>query len=479
MKFTVAELLSLFLSVLAPISALDLLPNHAPPEILAVPPNVTIMTPRVRNSGLEKQISDFGILADVLPGTASVPTILAAAVPEGAVWLASGVMTRVVVQRGSNVARAEAAARAATGYECYRDSAGDPKCRDPDPLQEPDSSTRIIVIQTTQVITQIYQVTQTPLPTQTQLQTRESQASGSSSSRTTSCATATHTGATRNSETKANVAAIAGGAAAGVVSVVLLILATIIWHRQKAKIAATRAKHAYPSVPPNADQHGAIPLTPGSSASFLRPTDQHQNLSVPHFNGVPAHGSPVPAAPSGPYNASHYSVLPEPQLNAMNGPAMPAPVPRCDSSRPHPLPMTIEHIKHPQTPIARPGSGHTRPSSANPVPYAEHNISQSSGWTTPADNEWESPPQAMNGSPPHANQPSADAGARRLLSMLYKPSSHVVHSLSRSPSRSPALPEAHDNMAAGGNGGGDGELPVGAPPLMDAALHARRPYVYD
>ncbi|KAG9081219.1 hypothetical protein FRC06_005711 [Ceratobasidium sp. 370] len=374
MKFNAAGSVGLFLSTLPSISALDLLPSHAPPEILAIAPNVTIMTPRVRNSGLEKQIS---------------------------FQLGSILGRQVVASTEINVARAEAAARAVidgklgccpvgdtctgpptcqdsssslcpdqtfccpTGYECYHDSAGNPNCRGPGPAK-----------------------------------------------------------------TKTNVAAIAGGAAGGVVTVVVLVLVIVFWRRRTTiKTSTTNTQPDYPSVPSNTDQHG-VPPAPSSGEPFFRPMVQRQNLGVPYFNSTPAPGSPVLTAPSesnsttDPHNGSYYSGLSEPQQSAMNAPTMHMPVPRYDPSHPRPLPMTVEHIQQPQTPIARPWSGFTRRSGVSQVPYAESSDSQPSGWTAPTGNEW---PQARNASPLYASRYSPGSGTRRLPP--------------EPPLRSPPLPE--------------------------------------
>ncbi|KAG8746982.1 hypothetical protein FRC10_002781 [Ceratobasidium sp. 414] len=459
------------------------------------------------------------ILAIVAPWVGSVAMVQTVVRPgtgamgEGAVQITkTGATTRVVAERTSNVARAEAAASTVgnwgvarsvkpvlvpplaripvtryaqtkhsavvtTGYICYRDAAGNAKCRDPNP-PEPDTTSTTIVVQTTEVVTQTYQVTQT------QVLTRTFQASSSSASRATSSATATQTGTTLASEIKTNVGEIAGGAAAGVVAIVVLILAIVLWYRQKAIKASTAgAQPDYPAVPPNANQYnpaaGAVPPTPNSGDPFLPPMNQHQNLSVSRFNPTP--GSPAMTAPSinsgtGPYSASHYSGLPEPQQNAMSRSAAPTPIPQHDPGRPRPLPMTVEHSQLPQTPSTRQWSGYAQPSGANLVPYAESNNSQPSGSMDLTNNGWGSPPQARNASPLHTGRPGSSAGAAGSPSATYQYSPYMAHSPLGSPPRSPPLPEVYGGMADGGSGGGG--LPTGTtPPVDEYGPEEKRVYV--
>ncbi|KAG9076321.1 hypothetical protein FRC06_009570 [Ceratobasidium sp. 370] len=341
-------------------------------------------------------------------------------------------------------------------------------CRDPNPPDPgPQSDITTIVIKTTDLQTHTYEVTQTYQMTQTYQVTRTVQAGSPSAG-----------SATVGSENKPKVGIIAGGAAAGVVVVVILVIAIVTWyHRVTARTSTTGAQPEYPSVPSGTDQHGGVPPTPSSGdVPSLRPMVQRQNFGVPRFNGAPAPGSLAPTAPSdfgsdtGPYNASYNSGLPEPQQNAASGPTMDMPTPRYNLSPPRPLPMTVERIQQPQAPIVRPWSGFAQPSGANSVPYAENNNSQPSGWTAPADNEQESLPQARN-------SPQSGSSARRLPS-IYQPSSQVAHSPLGSPPGSPPLPELYGSIAAGRSGGGDGELPVGAPsPTGVYGSEEKRAYV--
>ncbi|KAG9084186.1 hypothetical protein FS749_005419 [Ceratobasidium sp. UAMH 11750] len=438
MRSSVAGALALFLSARS-ISALDVPPNHAPPEMLVIPPNVTIMTPRTRNSAFENQIIDFGSaqngfseLRHILQrqacstGYGSCPNDPGICCPiggrccgnskccgagrwcygggcclntqngcddqgccaksaqccKGGSCCESGKSCVIIngklgccpigqtctgpptCQDSSYSLCPDEKFCCPTGYQCYRDAAGNPLCRNPNPPpptssdppepsttyvpppppptteQEtstyvppppPPPDTRTVVIQTTQtqVVTQTYQVTQTSWPTQPPQQTRTFPPSSSSPSRGTT-SQAVQTGAVLGSETKTSVGAIAGGVVAGVVAVVVLILALVFWRRRQAKqAAATNVQPPPPppppnTVPPNPNPFistGAVPPTPNSGDPFLTPMGQHQNLGVSYFNGVPASTNPPSGSNSGtgPYNASHYSGLPEPQQNEMSG----------------------------------------------------------------------------------------------------------------------------------------------------------------
>ncbi|KAG8712615.1 hypothetical protein FRC08_014298 [Ceratobasidium sp. 394] len=431
MRFNLAGALALFLSVL-PISALDVPPNHAPPEMLVVPPNVTIMTPRTRNSAFENQIIDFGSaqngfseLRHILgrqgacsTGYGSCPNDPGYCCPIGGKCCGNSKCCRsgylcygggccltsqdgcdnqgccaqgaqcckggtccesgnncVIINgkigccpigetcadpptcqgRGYSSCPGEGFC-CPTGHQCYRDAIGNANCRDPNPPPPPPP------------------------------------------------------------DTKTNVGAIAGGVVAGVTAVVALVLAFIFWRRGQAKEAPATNVQPPPAppntVPPNPSPFnptGAVPPTPNSGDPFLTPMGQHQNLGVSYFNGAPAPANPPSGSNSGvgPYNASHYSGLPEPQQSKTSGSTVPMPMPRYDSTHPHPLPMTIVHTgqqPQPQTPNARPWSGYTQSSG----PYAENNNSQSSGWA-PANNGWASPPPqtlAGSASPPYADQQS-------------------------------------------------------------------------
>ncbi|KAG9084618.1 hypothetical protein FS749_005091 [Ceratobasidium sp. UAMH 11750] len=424
MIFNVAGALALFLSVLS-ISALDVPPNHAPPEMLVIPPNVTIMTPRTGNTAFEKQIFDF---RSAQSGFSELRHILqrqgACSTGWEVLWELEMLSIRILVlwrrvlfdqsgwmrqpgllRTGSTMlqgrdllrergvaqsvkpaqilllvkvvvirrAQAKVSAAVPTGHQCYRDAVGNANCRGPNPPPPPPP------------------------------------------------------------DTKTNVGAIAGGVVAGVTAVVVLVLAFIFWRRRQAKEAPATNVQPPPAppntVPPNTSPFnptGAVPPTSNSGDPFLTPMGQHQNLGVSYFNGAPAPTNPPSGSNSGtgPYNASHYSGLPEPQQSKPGGSTMPMSMPRYDSTHPHPLPMTIVHSQQPQpqTPNARPWSGYTQSSG----PYAENNNSQSSGWT-PANNGWASPPSqtlAGSASPPYAEQSGADAG--RPPSTVNHPPSHLV-----------------------------------------------------
>ncbi|KAG8746984.1 hypothetical protein FRC10_002783 [Ceratobasidium sp. 414] len=574
MRSSVAGALALFLGALS-ISALDLPPNHAPPEMLVIPPNVTVMTPRVRNSAFENQIFDFGSAQDgdraALLGSASVPTILAivalwvdsvagtrnvvrldtGAMGQGAVQLARmGATTRRAMLQGRKLLQGRGVAQSvkpvlvlllaripvtrhvqakisaavchpATGYICFRDNAGNAKCRDPNPPPPttapepsstfippppppqtteaetstyvpppppPDPTTIVVSITRTQVVTETHQATQTPLPTPTPQPTWTFQPGSSSPSRAAGSATTSQpvqTDAVLGSQTKKNVGAIAGGVVAGVVAVVILVGALIFWRRrQTSETPATGAQPNYPPAPPNTNQYnptGAIPPTPNSGDPFLTPMGQHQNLGVSYLNGAPAPGTPPSGSNSGtgPHNASQYSGLPELQQNEMSGFAMPAPMPRYSSSHPRPLPMSVEHSQQPQpqTPNARPWSSYAQPHGVNPAPYVESNNSRTGGWAAPENNGWANPPpqaQAGYAVPPYAGQPNTGPG--RPPSTVYQPSSHLAYSPPGSPPMSPPLPDVYGGMAAGGSGGGG--LPAGAaPPVNVYGSEEKKPYV--
>ncbi|KAG9085732.1 hypothetical protein FS749_004143 [Ceratobasidium sp. UAMH 11750] len=505
MRFNVAGALALFLSVLS-ISALDVPPDHAPPEMLVVPPNVTIMTPRTGNSVFEKRIFDFRSAQSGFSGLRHIlerqewcPTGFGVCPNnpnfccplgwrccgmccdpaqeycygegcclhteigcggqaccakgdeccEGGSCCASGNYCVIINGKmgccpiGQTCTPPPTCQDAGyslcpdekfccpTGYQCYRDTAGNAKCRDPNPPPPPPPDTRT---------TQTYQVT----------------------------SQAVQTGAFLGSETQTNVGAIAGGVVAGVIAVVVLVLALVFWRRRQAKEApATNVQP--PLAPPNPSPFnpaGAIPSTPNSGDPFLTPMGQHQNLGVSYFNGAPAPTNPPSGSNSGtgPYNASHYSGLPEPQQNKTNGSAVPMPMPRYDSTHPQPLPMTIVHSQQPQpqTPNARPWSGYTQSSE----PYAENNNSQSSGWRAPANNEWTSPPpQTLAGSAgsPYAEQSGASAGSPP--STVNQPSSHLAQSPPGSPPGSLPLPDIYASGMTAGASGGSGLPPGAAPPM--------------
>ncbi|KAG9099854.1 hypothetical protein FRC06_004771, partial [Ceratobasidium sp. 370] len=550
MRSSIAGTLGLFLSALSSISALDLLPNHARPEMLVIPPNVTIMTPRTRNSAFEQQIFDFG---SAQSGFSELRHILErqSMLPSGRalLWGEDGCDDQGCCAKGQQCCKGGSCCKGGnncviingqpgccpigqtctpppvcqdagyslcpdekfccpTGYQCYRDAAGNAKCRNPNappstsseppepsttyvpppppdtseaetstyvpPPPPPDTQTIVIPTTRTQVVTQTYQVTQTSQPAQTPQPTF--QPGSSSSSRATSSARtsqAVQTGAVIGSNTKTNVGAIAGGVVAGVVAIVVLVLVIIFWrrHQRAGETPAAGPQPNYPPVPPNTNQHnpsGLVPPTPNSGDPFLTPMGQHQNLGVSYFNGAPVPGSLPSGSNSGtgPYNISPYSGLPEPQQNEMSGSALP--MPRYDLTHPHPLPMTVVHSQQPQPqmPSARPWSGYVQPPGVNPAPYADSNNSQPSGWAAPTNNGWASPPpQGGNVSPPHADQSSASVGVARPPSTVYQPSSHLAYSPPASPPGSPPVPDVYGGMAASGSGGGG--LPAGAAPPMN------------
>ncbi|KAG8746983.1 hypothetical protein FRC10_002782 [Ceratobasidium sp. 414] len=346
-------------------------------------------------------------------------------------------LARIPVTRHARAKISAAVCHPATGYMCYRDGAGNPKCRDPNPPPPPDPTT---IVQT-QVVTETYQPPSHATTSQ-----------------------AVQTGAVLGSETKKSVGAIVGGVVAGVIAVVVLVLGFIFWRRrQTSETPATGTQPNYPPAPPNTNQYniaGAVPPTPNSGDPFLTPMGQHQNLGVSYPNGTPAPGTPPSGSNSGtgPYDASHYSGLPEPQQNEMDGSAMPLSTPRSDLTHPHLLPMSIVHSQQPQpqpqTSDARPWSGYAQSSGVSPAPYVESNNSQPGGWTAPANNGWTNPPPQTQvyATPLYAGQ--SDTGAGRPPSTA-----------PRSPPMSPPLPDVYGGMAAGGSEGGG--MPVGVAPRVD------------
>ncbi|KAG8705227.1 hypothetical protein FRC09_003088 [Ceratobasidium sp. 395] len=390
-----------------------------------------------------------------------------------------------------------------TGYQCYRDNEGNAKCRDPNPPPPPTSSytppesSYVSVPPTTEEEGSTYepppQPTVTVVTTQTQVftttrvvpTTQTMQPNNPSVNRPTSSGTsstiqAAGTGAILGSQTtKTSTGAIAGGVAAGVVAIVVLVIILIVWRRRKGNETSTAG--ASPAVH-NAEHHepGAIPPTPGSGNPFLTPMGQNQNFGVSYFNGVPPPSSPAITAPSGsnsgigPYNASQYSGLPEPQQNSMGGTGVVMPQPRYDSTHPHPLPMTIVHSQRPQSSdvgnVARPWSAYTPSPGINAAPYAESNNSQPSAWAAQTNNSTSPPPQTGYANPPYADY----SGPGRPASTVYQPSSHVAYS----PPGSPALPEVYGGMVgASGSGSGSGLPPGAAPPVNVYRSDEKKSYV--
>ncbi|KAB5590107.1 hypothetical protein CTheo_6449 [Ceratobasidium theobromae] len=150
MKFVIVGLLF----IISLVTALDVpLPHHAVAEILVIPENVTIMTPRQRKPVFEQQLFDFGSaqngfseLGNILKRQQNVVegggvAVLRFGVMAMAVVMRKkmGAMARDVVPKLHNVARVAVAVRVATGFTCYRDMAGNPLCRDPNPA-DPSTS---------------------------------------------------------------------------------------------------------------------------------------------------------------------------------------------------------------------------------------------------------------------------------------------------------------------------------------------------
>ncbi|KAG9121735.1 hypothetical protein FRC07_002188, partial [Ceratobasidium sp. 392] len=420
----------------------------------------------------------------------------------------TGVTTKAAAKKDKRVAQAEVAARRATGYQCYRDSTNAAKCRDPNPpppttsytppepsttyvpptstteeetstYQPPPPDPTTVVVSTTRTVIQTYPTTQT-------VQASASSASRATSSGANTTSRAVETGAVIGAQTtKANTGAIVGGVVAGVVAIVLLVIIIIVLRRRsKSETPSTGAQSAYPPVPPKPSQYneaGMAPPTPGSGNPFLTPMAQNQNLGASYFGGVAAPGSPVTTTPSGsnsgtgPYNAPHYSGLPEPQQNAIGGFGTAMPTPRYDSSHPHPLPMTIVHSQQPQNSsggsVSRPWSGYVPPPTANSAPYAESNNSQPSAWAVPTNNSTSPPPQMGYANPPYADQSGSRPG--RPASTVYQPSSHVAYS----PPGSPPLPEVYGGMAPSGSGGVGGLPPGAAPPANMYGSNEKKSYV--
>jgi hypothetical protein len=230
--------------------------------------------------------------------------------------------------------------------------------------------------------------------------------------------------------------------------VIVLVIIVVVLRRKNANQAPsmdTGAQPVIPVTPANPDQYNSAPVppTPGSGDPFLTPMGQHQNLGASYFNGMPQPGSPAPLSGSasgtgsGMY-ASQYSGLPEPQQNDMSGGGMTAmPMPRYDSTHPHPLAMSIVHSQQPEPDNggARPWSGYASglPSpGANPGVstyggYAESNNTHPSGWTNPT----------VNSNMGYANQvPAGEPGPGRPPSTVYQATSHVGYeepSVVRSP----------------------------------------------
>ncbi|QRV93881.1 transmembrane protein [Ceratobasidium sp. AG-Ba] len=548
------------------VSAVELLPNHATPELLVVPPNVTLMTPRSGNSGFEQQMFDFGSaqsgfteLRHVLGRQSQCPNGFGTCsnqngcCPIGGECCGGGKCcgsgrwcygpkccllsengcddlgccgksqqcckggsccpggNNCVIINGKlgccpigQTCTGPPACQDAgyspcpgenfccpTGYQCYRDSSNAPMCRNPDPPTPtptptpsptstyvpppPDpTSEASTYVPPPEITTRIIQTTQTQVVTQT-VQVSSSTPRAVTSTRLSTSSQPIQTNAAIGASTKSNVGAIAGGVAAGVVAIVAIIIIVIVVLRRNKKQQETPSPQpVLPVVPPpvqyNESTSGGIPHTPGSGDPFLTPMAQHQNLGVSYFGGAPPPGSPGPTVEtgsgSGPYNASQYSGLPEPQQNEMS--AMTMPQPRYDSTHPRPLPMTIIHSQRPESSDGgnanRPWSGYVPPAAAAAAaaaaPYAGSNNSQPSAWTAPTNNSGlASPPPQAPAQPAYTSPPYTD-GPGRPPSTVYQPSSHLAYS----PPASPPPPDVYGGMAPSGSSG----LPPGAAPPTNA-----------
>jgi hypothetical protein len=340
----------------------------------------------------------------------------------------------------------------ATGYQCYRDAANNPMCRDPNP---PEPSTTYVPPPTTEQETSTYvpppessttyvppiteQDTSTYVPppelstviistTRTQVVTQTYQVSNTVTSLTRSSNGAAISGTTTQAggtgavlygfnilsvlihgtqlaflysvaKSSTNVGAIAGGTAAGVIVIVAIVILLILWRRKRASetqaIADPQHPFAYgPSSAPVYHSPGVVPPTPGTGDPFLTPMGQHQNLGVSYFAGA----TPASPGPSGTGSGpmSQYTGLPEPQQSDVTGAAagvVAMPVPRHDAHHPRPLPMSVSPMQGAGADAGspRPWSGYASgpPSSGpNAGAYAGYAESNNSG-TQPS--RWSSP----------------------------------------------------------------------------------------
>ncbi|CAE6462775.1 hypothetical protein ACGC1H_007247 [Rhizoctonia solani] len=266
------------------------------------------------------------------------------------------------------------------------------------------------------------------------------------------------------SRSSTNAGAIAGGTVAGVMAVALLAVVFIIWRRKQSNGAAdSEIPTAGPASGPSnnhAYSPDAVPPTPGTVDPFLTPMTQHPNPGVSYF----ASPADKPTGDTG--SSPHYTGLPEPQQGDDTGVTVGSssmPVPQHDLHHPHPLPMSVTPLRKSTADSgpARVWSGFisnpSTPSGQNA--HGDNNTPTPSGWSNPEGTNTNS---AYSGTPSTSNA-YGSTPTPRAPSTVYQPPSVGGHSGNRdlySPPASPP-PESLYPRAFAGNLGG---LPDGAAP---------------
>ncbi|CAE6517594.1 unnamed protein product [Rhizoctonia solani] len=337
-------------------------PNHAVAELLVVPNNLTIMTPRDTSSLLDRQLLDFGSpfssgfsglghleARQGCGGTFPTKEVIAV-LAESAASLDLSVMVRGVVRRPSlavttrDVAiflriavQGEAVARVATGSICSRDLANEPSCIDPDA----QTATSITTPQPEPTTTRGH----VPPPLSPDSSPRPGASSVGTHVQTTKTAQTPPTGGAGATFTQAksstNAGAIVGGTVAGAVALALLVAVFIIWRRKQSNGAADSEIPVNGTVSDPSSSHAYspnVPPTPGTVDPFLTPMTQHPNPGVSYF------ATPLDKPTSDTGSSPQYTGLPEPQHGDDTGVAIGAPtipVPRHDIHHPHPHSMSV------------------------------------------------------------------------------------------------------------------------------------------